>query len=201
MIIVADILYPLFFYFTFEIRVRKAKLFRRCKTIKKVEINEDIRDREVRLIGNDGEQLGVVSIKEALQLAEEKNRDLVKIAPGANPPVCRIMDYGKHKYEQAKREKDSRKKQSTQQLKEIRLSLGIEEHDIKTKAKNAAKFLSKGDKLKVSLRFRGRELGHTSLGYAVFEKFAKEIEEYGTMEGRPKMEGRSMGVMFLPKTK
>ena len=153
------------------------------------------------MIGADGEQLGVVSIKEALELADEKNKDLVKIAPGARPPVCKIMDYGKHKYEQAKRDKDSRKKQSTQQLKEIRLSLGIEENDIKTKAKNAAKFLSKGDKLKVSLRFRGRELGHTNLGYAVFDKFAKEIEEFGTMESRPKMEGRSMGAMFLPKVK
>ena len=127
--------------------------------------------------------------------------DLVEISPNAKPPVCKIMDYGKHKYEQAKREKDSRKKQNTQQVKEIRLSLGIEENDIKTKAKNAAKFLSKGDKLKVSLRFRGRELGHTNLGYAVFDKFAKEIEEFGTMEGRPKMEGRSMGAMFLPKAK
>lgn len=162
-------------------------------------MNEEIRDREVRLIGEDGEQLGVVSIKEALELADEKNRDLVKIAPGARPPVCKIMDYGKHKYEQAKRDKDSRKKQKTQQLKEIRLSLGIEEHDIQTKAKNAAKFLSKGDKLKVSLRFRGRELGHTNLGYAVFDKFAKEIEEYGTMDYRPKMEGRSMVTMFMPK--
>jgi translation initiation factor IF-3 len=109
------------------------------------------------------------------------------------------MDYGKHKYEQAKKDKDARKKQKTQQVKEIRLSLNIEENDIKTKAKNAAKFLSKGDKLKVSLRFRGRELGHTNLGYAVFDRFAKEIEEFGTMEKRPKMEGRSMATMFLPK--
>lgn len=171
---------------------------RRCSTIKKTEINEDIRDREVRLIDENGEQLGVVSIGEAMELADKREKDLVKIAPGAKPPVCKIMDYGKHKYEQAKREKDARKRQKTQQVKEIRLSLNIEENDIKTKAKNAAKFLSGGDKLKVSLRFRGRQLGHTNLGYAVFEKFAKEIEEFGTMDARPKMEGRSMTTMFTP---
>ena len=151
------------------------------------------------MIDENGDQLGVVSIEEAMKLADERNRDLVKIAPGAKPPVCKIMDYGKHKYEQAKRDKEARKKQKTQQVKEIRLSLNIEENDIKTKAKNAVKFLSSGDKLKVSLRFRGRQLGHTSLGFAVFEKFAKEIEEFGTMDSRPKMEGRSMTTMFTPK--
>jgi translation initiation factor IF-3 len=151
------------------------------------------------LIDENGDQLGVVSIEEAMKLADERNRDLVKIAPGAKPPVCKIMDYGKHKYEQAKRDKEARKKQKTQQVKEIRLSLNIEENDIKTKAKNAVKFLSSGDKLKVSLRFRGRQLGHTNLGFAVFEKFAKEIEEFGTMDSRPKMEGRSMTTMFTPK--
>jgi translation initiation factor IF-3 len=151
------------------------------------------------LINANGDQLGIVPINKARELAEEANLDLVKIAPGAKPPVCKIMDYGKHKYEQAKREKDARKKQKTQQLKEIRLSLNIEENDLHTKAKNAAKFLSKGDKLKVSLRFRGRQLGHTKLGYGVFEKFAEEIAEFGTMDGRPKMEGRSMTVMFQPK--
>lgn len=151
------------------------------------------------MIDENGDQLGVVSIEEAMKLADERNRDLVKIAPGAKPPVCKIMDYGKHKYEQAKREKEARKKQKTQQVKEIRLSLNIEENDIKTKAKNAVKFLSSGDKLKVSLRFRGRQLGHTNLGFAVFEKFAKEIEEFGTMDSRPKMEGRSMTTMFTPK--
>ena len=172
---------------------------RRCSTIKKTEINEDIRDREVRLIDENGEQLGVVSIDEAMDLADKANKDLVKIAPGAKPPVCKIMDYGKHKYEQAKREKETRKSQKTTQVKEIRLSLNIEEHDIKTKAKNAVKFLSSGDKLKVSLRFRGRQLGHISLGYAVFEQFAKEIEEFGIMDYRPKMEGRSLTTMFTPK--
>lgn len=151
------------------------------------------------MIDEDGEQLGIVSTVEALKLAEDKDRDLVKISPGAKPPVCKIMDYGKHKYEQAKREKDVRKKQRTVQIKEIRLSLNIEENDIKTKAKNAIKFLSSGDKLKVSLRFRGRQLGHIKLGYAVFDTFAEEIEEFGTMDMRPKMEGRSMTTMFSPK--
>lgn len=151
------------------------------------------------MIDEDGEQLGIVSINEALSLAADRDRDLVKISPGAKPPVCKIMDYGKHKYEQAKREKDVKKKQRTQQVKEIRLSLNIEENDIKTKAKNAIKFLSSGDKLKVSLRFRGRQLGHIKLGYAVFDKFAEEIEEFGTMDVRPKMEGRSMTTMFSPK--
>ncbi|MBN2797149.1 MAG: translation initiation factor IF-3 [Clostridia bacterium] len=179
--------------------MKSKTMYGRCTIIKKTEINEEIRDREVRLIDENGDQLGVVPIAKALELAEERERDLVKIAPGAKPPVCKIMDYGKHKYEQAKRDKDARKKQKTQQVKEIRLSLNIEENDIKTKAKNAAKFLQGGDKLKVSLRFRGRELGHTNLGYAVFDKFAAEIEEFGTMEQRPKMEGRSMNASFVPK--
>lgn len=181
-------------------REKQKLLYRRCTIInkKRTEINEEIRDREVRLIDENGDQLGVVPIAKAMELAEERERDLVKIAPGAKPPVCKIMDYGKHKYEQAKREKEARKKQQTQQVKEIRLSLNIEEHDIQTKAKNAAKFLSKGDKLKVSLRFRGRQLGHTSLGFAVFDRFAEEIKEFGTIEKRPKMEGRSMTAMFLP---
>lgn len=151
------------------------------------------------MIDEEGEQLGVVSIEKALELAEEKGRDLVKIAPGAKPPVCKIMDYGKHKFEQAKKEKDAKKKQKTQQVKEIRLSLNIEENDLNTKAKNATKFLSSGDKLKVSLRFRGRQLGHTKLGYAVFDRFSEAIEEFGTMDGRPKMEGRSMTAMYSPK--
>ena len=198
LILVADIYIRYFLLYLFHNEKQNLK-FRRCSVIKKTEINEDIRDREVRLIDENGEQLGVVPIAKALELADEAQRDLVKIAPGAKPPVCKIMDYGKHKYEQAKREKDARKNQKAQQVKEIRLSLNIEENDIKTKAKNAAKFLSGGDKLKVSLRFRGRQLGHTSLGYAVFKKFAEEIEEFGTMDSRPKMEGRSMTTMFTPK--
>lgn len=137
--------------------------------------------------------------KDAFNLAVEKKLDLVKIAPNASPPVCRIMDYGKHKYEQSKKEKDAKKKQKVMSLKEVRLSLNIEKHDIDTKAKNATKFLLNGDKVKVSLRFKGRQMGHTSLGYEVFEKFAVTIEDSGDMDGRPKMEGRSMVVFFVPK--
>ena len=137
--------------------------------------------------------------KDAFNLAVEKKLDLVKIAPNASPPVCRIMDYGKHKYEQSKKEKDAKKKQKVMSLKEVRLSLNIEKHDIDTKAKNAMKFLQNGDKVKVSLRFKGRQMGHTSLGYEVFEKFAVTIEDSGDMDGRPKMEGRSMVVFFVPK--
>ncbi len=140
-----------------------------------------------------------MTTKDAFALAVEKKLDLVKIAPNAVPPVCRIMDYGKHKYEQAKKEKEAKKKQKVMSVKEVRLSLNIEKHDIETKAKNAMKFLEHGDKVKVSLRFKGRQMGHTSLGYEVFDKFAITIQEAGDMDGRPKMEGRSMVVFFVPK--
>ncbi|SHK27036.1 bacterial translation initiation factor 3 (bIF-3) [Caminicella sporogenes DSM 14501] len=172
---------------------------RRWTTIKKVEINEQIRDREVRLIGPDGEQIGIMSSKEALKIAEEKKLDLVKIAPGANPPVCKLMDYGKYKYEQAKREKEARKKQKTITVKEVRLSLNIEDHDLNTKAKKAIKFLKNGDKVKVTLRFKGRELGHTQLGVDVLNKFFSIVEEVGVMEKKPKMEGRNMVMFISPK--
>ncbi|WIF96183.1 translation initiation factor IF-3 [Caminicella sporogenes] len=172
---------------------------RRWTTIKKVEINEQIRDREVRLIGPDGEQIGIMSSKEALKIAEEKKLDLVKIAPGANPPVCKLMDYGKYKYEQAKREKEARKKQKTITVKEVRLSLNIEDHDLNTKAKKAIKFLKNGDKVKVTLRFKGRELGHTQLGVDVLNKFFSIVEEVGAMEKKPKMEGRNMVMFISPK--
>lgn len=161
-------------------------------------MNEDIKDREVRVLGEDNEQLGIMPTTEALAIAIEKKLDLVKIAPQAVPPVCRIMDYGKHKYESQKREKEAKKKQKVVEIKEVRLSLNIEQHDIDTKAKTAAKFLEKGDKVKVSLRFRGRELGHADMGVAVFERFAKELEEVGKMEKRPVVEGRSMITYFLP---
>lgn len=140
-----------------------------------------------------------MSAREAQTIADEKKLDLVKIAPTAKPPVCRIMDYGKFKYEQAKREKESKKKQKNVQLKEVRLGLNIEDNDMNTKVKNAIKFLSKGDKVKVSLRFRGRELGHTNLGYGVMARFKEMIDEYGTQEKPPKMEGRSMVVVYMPK--
>lgn len=159
-------------------------------------INEQIRDREVRLIDEDGTQLGVMSAKDAQKLAREKNLDLVKIAPKANPPVCKIIDYGKFRYEQAKKEKEARKKQNIITLKEVRLSPNIEDHDIQTKMKQANKFLKSGDKVKVSVRFRGRELAHTIVGKDILLDFAKGLEEICEIEKQPKMEGRSM-VMFL----
>lgn len=187
-----DSLYYAFFYYY--------KNLRRCSIIKELQINEEIRDREVRLIAADGEQLGVVSGKRAQELAEESELDLVKIAPTAKPPVCKIMDYGKHKYEQAKKEKEARKKQKTVNLKEIRLTPVIEENDLKVKANRAIDFLKDEDKVKVSVRFRGREMGHTEAGRVVLERFAEMTSEYGVVENRPKLEGRNM-IMFLnPKS-
>ncbi len=165
------------------------------------EINEMITDEQVRLIGNDGEQLGMMSGEEAYEIALDKKLDLVKIAPNANPPVCKIMDYGKHRYAMQKKEKEAKKKQKTIQVKEVRLSLKIEKHDLETKAKNALKFLSKGDKVKASLRFKGREMGHTKLGYEVFDKFEECLQGEGKMEDRPKMEGRQMIAFFTPVAK
>jgi len=162
-------------------------------------MNEEIRDREVRVVSDDGEQLGIMSAKEAYQIAIEKKLDLVKIAPNAKPPVCKIMDFGKHRYEQQKKDKEARKRQKSATLKEVRLGLNIEAHDLDTKAKNAIKFLSKGDKVKVSLRFRGREMGYTQLGYEVFKKFTALIDEYGIIETAAKMEGRSLVATFAPK--
>lgn len=162
-------------------------------------MNEEIRDREVRVVSDDGEQLGIMSAKEAYQIELEKKLDLVKIAPNAKPPVCKIMDFGKHRYEQQKKDKEARKRQKSATLKEVRLGLNIEAHDLDTKAKNAIKFLSKGDKVKVSLRFRGREMGYTQLGYEVFKKFTALIDEYGIIETAAKMEGRSLVATFAPK--
>lgn len=162
-------------------------------------INEQIRDREVRVIDDEGNQLGVMSSREAQGIAKEKNLDLVKIAPKAKPPVCKIIDYGKFRYEQAKKDKEARKKQSIVSLKEVRLSPNIEQHDINTKQKNAKKFLTKGDKLKVSVRFRGRELAHTSIGRGILLKFAKDLADIADIEKYPKMEGRSMVMFMTPK--
>lgn len=161
-----------------------------------VQINEMIRDREVRLVGVDGEQLGIVSIADAMRMAGEKNMDLVKIAPTAKPPVCRIMDYGKHRFEQAKREKDARKNQKTIEIKEIRLSVKIDTHDFDTKMKNAIKFLKNGDKVKVSIRFRGREMAHPEIAQENMKRFAEGIAEFGEIDRIPKIEGRSM-IMFI----
>lgn len=172
------------------------KNLRRCPIIKELQINEEIRDREVRLIDSEGEQLGVVSLVKAQELADEKKLDLVKIAPTAKPPVCRIMDYGKHKYEQAKKEKEARKKQKVINVKEIRLTPVIGENDLNVKANRAMDFLKSEDKVKVTVRFRGRQLGHTETGRVVLQKFAGLVSEYGVIEKHPKMEGRNM-VMFL----
>jgi len=162
-------------------------------------INEQIRDKEIRLIDADGSMLGIMSSKDAQVLANSKSLDLVKIAPHASPPVCRIMDYGKYMFELAKKEKEARKNQKVISVKEIRLSASIEDHDFEFKLKNAIKFLKDGDKVKVSVKFRGREMNYTSLGQQVLEKFAKAVEEIGTVERRPKLEGRNMIMIINPK--
>ena len=173
----------------------------RCLPIatKELQINEQIRDSEVRLIGADGEQLGVMSSRDAQKLADEKELDLVKIAPTATPPVCRIMDYGKYRFEQAKREKEARKNQHVVELKEIRLSLNIDVADFNTKAKHAFRLLQDGNKVKVSIRFRGREMGHPEIGLETMKRFAEVCAEYAVVEKPAKMEGRSMLMFLAPK--
>ncbi len=173
---------------------------RRWQNISKEhQVNEAIRAREVRLVGSDGAQLGIKPIKEALRLAQEANLDLVNVAPQANPPVCRIMDYGKYRYEQSKREKEARKKQKVIQVKEIRFSPSIEEHDLQTKLRNVKKFLQSGDKVKLTIRFRGREITHQDLGRAILQRMAKEVEEISEIERKPKLEGRNMIMILAPK--
>lgn len=154
----------------------------------------------MRVISADGEQLGIMSRDDALDLAEQKNLDLVCIAPKAEPPVCKILDYGKFKYDQQKKEKEAKKKQHTTQVKEIRLSTFIEDHDIMVKAKTGAKFLKEGNKLKVSLRFRGRERDYVARGQEVMEKFAEAVSDVGTLEKKPKFEGRSLTMVLSPKS-
>lgn len=163
---------------------------------KETQINEEIRDREVRVIDSDGTQLGIMPIAEAMRLADEKNTDLVKIAPQAKPPVCKIMDYGKYRFEQAKREKEAKKNQRVIGIKEVRLSLNIDTHDFETKANQAIKFLKSGNRVKVSIRFRGREMAHPENGLVTMSKFAEAVSEYGTVEKPAKLEGRSM-LMFI----
>lgn len=177
------------------------KTFWRCCPISKSElsINEEIRDKEVRVISNSGEQLGIMSAKDALRLAEQRDLDLVKIAPGANPPVCKIMDYGKYRFEQAKREKEARKNQHTVEIKEIRLSLNIDTHDFETKLNHAKKFIASGNKVKVSIRFRGREMGHPEIGLENMKRFAQAMEETASIEKPAKMEGRNMLMFLAPK--
>lgn len=162
-------------------------------------INEEIRAKELRIIDTDGTQLGIMSRDEAMELAENKKLDLVCIAPKAAPPVCKILDYGKYKYELQKKEKEAKKKQKTTQVKEIRLSTFIEDHDIMVKAKTGAKFLKDGDKLKVSLRFRGREKDYVARGMEVMEKFAEAVSEVGTIDKKPNFEGRSLTMILTPK--
>ncbi|NLV76992.1 MAG: translation initiation factor IF-3 [Tissierellia bacterium] len=174
--------------------------FRRCSNIKELQINEEIREKEVRLIDVDGGQIGIVPTKKAIELAYEKKLDLVKVAPNAKPPVCRIMDYGKYKYELAKKEKEAKKKQKIINIKEVRMTPNIEDHDLNVKAKKAIGFLKNGDKVKVSIRFRGRELGHTDMGKEVLLKFAEATSEYGVIDKAPKMEGRNMIMYLVPKT-
>lgn len=162
-------------------------------------INEQIRDKEVRLIGADGEQIGIVSGKEAQKMASEKNLDLVKIAPQAKPPVCKIMDYGKYKFDAAKKEKEARKKQKTISVKEVRLSASIDKHDFETKIRNAQKFLKAGDKVKISVMFRGREMMHTQKGIEILDQAMGLLEEVGVAENKPKLEGRNMAIVVAPK--
>lgn len=161
-------------------------------------INGQIRDKEVRVIGTDGEQLGIMSAREAQKLADEAELDLIKIAPKAKPPVCKIMDYGKFRYEQQKREKEAKKKQHVVETKEIRLSPNVELNDLKTKANNARKFITKGDKVKVTLRFRGREMAHISSSAHVLDDFAEMLEDIAQVSKAAKLEGRNM-TMFLEK--
>lgn len=176
-------------------------LCRRYRTISKENlINEEIRDKELRVIDADGTMVGIMSRDEALELANERKLDLVNISPKASPPVCKILDYGKYRYELQKREKEAKKKQKTTQIKEIRLSTFIEDHDINVKANTAAKFLKEGDKVKVSLRFRGRERDYVSKGMDVMNKFADVVSEVGNVEKKPEFEGRSLIMVVAPKT-
>lgn len=182
-------------------RVFSRRIRWRCLPIatKELQINEQIRDNEVRVIGEDGAQLGVMSAQEAQALADERGYDLVKIAPTAVPPVCRIMDYGKYRFEQAKKEKEARKNQRLVETKEIRLSLNIDVADFNTKAKHAMRFLQDGNKVKVSIRFRGREMGHPEIGLDTMNRFAETCSELGAVEKPAKMEGRNMLMFLAPK--
>ncbi len=163
------------------------------------QINEEIRDKELRVIGANGDQLGIMSSADALALAEEKELDLVKIAPNAVPPVCKIMDYGKFRFEQLKREKEAKKNQRVVELKEIRMSPSIDTNDLNTKVKNAMKFLNDGNRVKVTVRFRGREMAHTSLGEVLLKQFGESCAEVATVEKGAKLEGRNMSMFLSPK--
>ncbi len=162
-------------------------------------INEQIRDREIRLISEDGEQLGIMSAREAMKIAQEKELDLVKIAPMAKPPVCKIIDYGKFKYEQARKEKEAKKKQKTVEIKEVRLSPNIDTNDLNTKVNNAKKFITKGNKVKVTLRFRGREMAHVQQSKHILDDFAEMLADVASVEKPAKLEGRNMSMVLTEK--
>ncbi|MBE7065889.1 MAG: translation initiation factor IF-3 [Ruminococcaceae bacterium] len=162
-------------------------------------VNEDITEKEVRLIDEEGNAVGIMSSQEALKLAYSKDLDLVNIAPNAQPPVCKIMDYGKYVFDMAKREKEARKNQKVVDIKEVRLSLGIGDHDFQVKVKNALKFLKDGDKVKLTVKFVGREMNFTKAGEDLIDRFAESVSELGAMDKKPKLEGRRMTVIFNPK--
>lgn len=170
-----------------------------AKDSKDLQINEEIRDRELRVIDSDGSQLGIMSSRDALKIAAEKNLDLVKIAPQATPPVCKIIDYGKYCFEQTKREKEAKKNQKIVDIKEVRMKSGIDTHDFETKVSQAVRFLKGGDKVKVSVRFLKRAIAHPQLGEELLDKFKDACAEYGTVEKTPKMEGRSLVMFIAPK--
>ena len=163
------------------------------------QLNEEIRDKELRLIGAGGEQMGIMPAEEALRIADEKGLDLVKISPQANPPVCKLMDYGKYRFEQGKREKEARKNQHMVEIKEIRMSPGIDIGDFNVKLKNALKFLADGNRVKVSVRFRGREMAHTDIGKKLMDKFAEQCAEIANVDKGAKLEGRNMSMFLSPK--
>lgn len=169
-------------------------------TITDLMINGQIRDKEIRLISNTGEQLGIMSARDAQKIADDKNLDLVKISPNAKPPVCKIMDYSKYKFDLAKKEKEAKKKQKVIETKEVRLSPSIDTHDVETKVKNAIKFLKAGNKVKVSIRFRGREMSRQDAAIEIMKNFAENVSEFGQIEKEPKMEARTMAMFIGPKT-
>lgn len=162
-------------------------------------INEQIRDKEIRLIDEEGNQIGLISSRDAQKLADEKKLDLVKIAPNAKPPVCKIMDYGKYRFDMIKKEKEAKKKQKVIEVKELRLSPNIDTHDVQVKVKKAIEFLKNGDKVKVSIRFRGREIGHSKTSVVILEDFVKEVSEVGVVDKAPKMEAKSLVMFLAPK--
>ncbi|MCY0897920.1 MAG: translation initiation factor IF-3 [Firmicutes bacterium] len=167
--------------------------------MRELRINEEIRVREVRVVGDNGEQFGVMSLRDALQLAQERHVDLVEVSPTAKPPVCRLMDYGKYKYEQAKRDRESRKKQKVVNVKELKMRPAIEEHDFDVKVKNARRFLEDGDKVKCTMVFRGREIVHASLAQQTLTRLADLVSDIGAVERAPRVEGRTMIMILAPK--